>query len=771
MHIGISRSLALAAVSLLAACSGNYDGGTAGEAANPTGPQQFANAAQFFSARVEPVLAYCATCHVDGGVADTAEGERMLLSSDRSQDQANLRSSWEAMGRNNPVSRILLMASGQGDPHSGGAPWPQDSAAYRDVSAMLACFENPDQCMSRIAAAGGGTAGEQKPLLGSSRGRSTHEIFCEGLDGNTPQPASAALPVDARELVTPGANANKAVFFNAYWEDCHAQRPETEQKPRTCGEYREKRDLGRHMLREGFAQDTGAVMDATTFANQWQSWGLAERPADFDEMYRLRTGMAKADYDNPYPLPGEDPNAAGVNGGSGELPLGFRQLKDAQGNWTGQIGSEGCASCHAGDIPTGEAGVELRGMYGLGSANSDDPSLQRGHSDAVTGFEILWLTLRDWDSLDRRPPNIANYAATHLPSRQDTPAWWNTGHRPRKFFDGGPSVDSHRIVNSAAAGPGTTGAELRAYMDEYGWPLSLALESIESPEYPGNIDTALAEQGAVLFHAKNLWLEAGNASRPRPPGGNGSCASCHGAYSPRFVNDTAYLDSPALEGIASYIAPIAVIGTDRIRLDQLSGIFADVWDTSWWSNPEGLPGHVPPEQKTPQQELADDNLAMNRTKGACGWRPGTLGYLAPPLYGAWASAPYFHNGSVPTVDQVLAASARPAIWRRQVQTIGAVSGFDSRMSAYDEQRMGWRHDVLTCEQNSLDKFMSCNPVNDRPTILEQFTGQAPPAQPSTAQSRLIFNSNIMANSNAGHEFTDVLTEQERRAIIEYLKTL
>ena len=30
-----------------------------------------------------------------------------------------------------------------------------------------------------------------------------------------------------------------------------------------------------------------------------------------------------------------------------------------------------------------------------------------------------------------------------------------------------------------------------------------------------------------------------------------------------------------------------------------------------------------------------------------------LGYLAPPLYGVWATAPYLHNGSVPNVWEVL----------------------------------------------------------------------------------------------------------------------
>jgi mono/diheme cytochrome c family protein len=39
------------------------------------------------------------------------------------------------------------------------------------------------------------------------------------------------------------------------------------------------------------------------------------------------------------------------------------------------------------------------------------------------------------------------------------------------------------------------------------------------------------------------------------------------------------------------------------------------------------------------------------------------------------------------------------------------------------------------------------------------------------EDRKIYNTNYYSQSNAGHEFTSVLTDQERRALIEYLKTL
>ncbi|MEF7615105.1 hypothetical protein V4F39_14385 [Aquincola sp. MAHUQ-54] len=767
--------MAAAWLLLCTACGGG--GGYSGKPAAPapssgaSAPASFATAQDFLVARVQPRLDYCRTCHVAGGVADTEAGARMRLGADRADDEAHLKASWTAMGGNSPVSRILLMASGQAGAHSGGTPWPVDGDAYRDVSVMLACLDKPDECMPKIAALSTGAVAQAQPLLGGRRGSSAFELHCEGLDGTTPRGDDAELPVDPRTLVVNGANVGKAVYFNAFYENCLVNQPASMQPPKTCGEYRRGRDAGWELLNRGDAIKQGPVVTAAQFGSRWHDWGMSSRPDNFDELLRLQVGLSQAPFDNPYPLPGEDPNLTG--GGSGQLPIGYVQTRDAEGRWTGSVsGGYSCASCHAGTI--GERAQGLGGMWGLGASALDgavQARLQRGQSDAVTGFEVGKFVMSDWDSLDT-VPNPQKYAASHMPSRQDTPAWWNTGSRPRKFFDGGPSSNSLRILSSAFLLYSGTGAEKRAYSDQIAMNASLAIDSIRAPKYPLPVDTALAEQGAVLFHTKDLWAQPGNAQRIRPAGGNGSCAGCHGAYSPRFVNDKAYLSTPALEGIAAHISPVEAIGTDRLRVDQLSGIFADVWDKSWWSYPEGRPGYVPPESKTPQQEAADENLgAPGRVLGACRWRPGVVGYLAPPLYGVWASAPYLHNGSVPTIEQLLDPSSRPSIWRRQARTVDGVTGPDTRLDALDTARLGWKHDTLSCDPAATTKWLSCAPVRDQATIFESFSGNAPPVQNGSSAERMIYNTRIPGNGNQGHEFTDVLTRQERAALIEYLKTL
>ena len=51
------------------------------------------------------------------------------------------------------------------------------------------------------------------------------------------------------------------------------------------------------------------------------------------------------------------------------------------------------------------------------------------------------------------------------------------------------------------------------------------------------------------------------------------------------------------------------------------------------------------------------------------------------------------------------------------------------------------------------------------------TALAPSLTNAQIEDRKIYNTRMYSQSNTGHEFTDVLTDKERLAIIEYLKTL
>ena len=101
--------------------------------------------------------------------------------------------------------------------------------------------------------------------------------------------------------------------------------------------------------------------------------------------------------------------------------------------------------------------------------------------------------------------------------------------------------------------------------------------------------------------------------------------------------------------------------------------------------------------------------------------PGLGKYESRVLEGIWAAAPYLHNGSVPTLDDLLKpASQRPATFNVGVK--------------FDKNKIGLASD-----------------------------------QPMEAGYQ--FNTTIVGNSNAGHEYGTQLTTQERTALLEYMKTL
>ena len=143
------------------------------------------------------------------------------------------------------------------------------------------------------------------------------------------------------------------------------------------------------------------------------------------------------------------------------------------------------------------------------------------------------------------------------------------------------------------------------------------------------------------------------------------------------------------------VIPIAEIGTDRQRLD------------AWKS-----------------EDAAAFNALANGRKGNFSAFRKSNGYVAVPLDGAWLRAPYLHNGSVPSLADLLSAPERRPrqFWR----------GYD----VYDSTRVG---------------FVMAGPEAQRIGVLHRHVAQA-------------------GNSNAGHRYGTALPEGSKRALLEFLKT-
>ena len=151
------------------------------------------------------------------------------------------------------------------------------------------------------------------------------------------------------------------------------------------------------------------------------------------------------------------------------------------------------------------------------------------------------------------------------------------------------------------------------------------------------------------------------------------------------------------------VIPVAEVGTDPVRANDMPRDFKVHLGEGWF-------GH----------------------DGATPLYPDTGGYVAQPLDGIWATAPYLHNGSVPTMWDLLTPSERPAIWTR------SDAGYD--------------HAKLGVEATALDR------------LPENLT--------DPAERRRHYRTDQRGFGNQGHVYPPAgLTEPDKRALIEFLKTL
>ncbi|MDH3591718.1 MAG: c-type cytochrome [Planctomycetota bacterium] len=248
----------------------------------------------------------------------------------------------------------------------------------------------------------------------------------------------------------------------------------------------------------------------------------------------------------------------------------------------------------------------------------------------------------------------------------DAPPWWHFKKKKRLYADNF-AAKSHRSLMQFMLVPDNSGAQIRAWEDEFRHIFAY-LETIRPPKWPHRVDAKLAARGKRVFEKH--------------------CARCHGRYG----------DRPSYP---EKVVPLDELGTDPVRLKALRAWQRREYGKSWFTDYGKNPVVVEP-----------------------------VGYVAPPLDGIWASAPYFHNGSVPTLWHVLHPEDRPKVWRRTPR-------------GYDRARVGLE-------------------IKELAEMPERLTDAA---------QRTYFDARVRGKSAAGHTFPDDLTEPQKIALLEYLKTL
>ncbi|MFO0666841.1 MAG: hypothetical protein U0174_23015 [Polyangiaceae bacterium] len=430
-----------------------------------------------------------------------------------------------------------------------------------------------------------------------------------------------------------------------------------------------------------------------------------QRPGDPQKGYSalvnnpyVPCGIPKTAYAKVFGPAGEADRIPGREGKNVDLPYNFTSFTTKENV---EVITSNCLTCHAGRI-NGKL------VVGLGAADGDftaTPGSQKNVFTAVGQFveteaeRAEWLkwkervtSIVEYSHLETRGPNPADEftgilfahhdpktlawisSPPNLPQPSDVPVdvppWWRMAKKSSMFYVGGGRGDHARHMMTASILCISSVEEAKA-IDAYFGDVNAYISTLAAPKYPFPIDEALAAKGRTVFEA--------------------TCSRCHGTYG----------DKPTYPNL---LVPLADVRTDALLA---SG-------TAQFTKP-----------------LVDWHAAS--FFGEISRLEPLEGYVPPPLDGIWATAPFLHNGSVPTIAALLDSKTRPTYWSRS---------FDS--NDFDPVALGWKHTVLS----------------------EGKEGAA-----SAKDKAAIYDTTHPGYGNGGHTYGDALTPSDRAAVIEYLKKL
>jgi hypothetical protein len=234
------------------------------------------------------------------------------------------------------------------------------------------------------------------------------------------------------------------------------------------------------------------------------------------------------------------------------------------------------------------------------------------------------------------------------------------------------------------------------------------------------IDSALGLQAenSEFFRRRMEDLEAWLMTLPPPEYPLPIDEELAAAGEPVFETECASCHASGRDNRLGTVIPLDEIGTDRER--------ADAWTR---------------EAADSANQAVRSLTGIRRTPMG---KPGVPGYIALQLDGLWLRGPYLHNGSVPTVRALLEAPEdRPVAFYR---------GYD----VIDRYGLGFVSQRCEGERAELPE--------DPPAPSELVWG----CMPSHEGWRL--DTSERGNGNGGHLYGIDLTDPQKTALVEYLKT-
>lgn len=212
------------------------------------------------------------------------------------------------------------------------------------------------------------------------------------------------------------------------------------------------------------------------------------------------------------------------------------------------------------------------------------------------------------------------YGAEIQRTQVKVPSLWGFSEKRKVgvFADGSLNSDNYAWAFGAELMASDSGDHLRASMPKIIHVVDNVIGNLLPPKYPFALDPEMAERGKAIVQS--------------------TCFKCHG-------NHNRDSDGFPIYEVPKLIAQEFVM-TDPQRLDYGNSLWVDLAET----------GSI------------GDLIKFNRDLF-------NYGYFAPKLWGIWSRFPYLHNGSVPTIyDLMLPPEERPTFF--SMQDAGEAYRFD-----------------------------------------------------------------------------------------------
>ena len=301
------------------------------------------------------------------------------------------------------------------------------------------------------------------------------------------------------------------------------------------------------------------------------------------------------------------------------------------------------------------------------------------------GTSNAFYVAAQWGTFRNRPIDLKKLPVRKLPPLDqwatEAPSWFNS-HKKKLYYRDGFIEDRPGDLMQFVMSANNPGDSIRSWYPNF-QDLLAWIKSLEVPKWKQSlppINQDLAKRGMLIF--------------------TNNCAQCHGYYGAGEGNyfETWYDQE--------------IIRTDPARLYGMGRVYREFLKVSFF----GEDGTGPSPPGRPAQAITV-------------FQPP--GYIAPPLDGIWATPPYFHNGSSPTLWHVLHPRERPKVWFRSED-------------GYDPVRVG--------------------------LVFDEFD-VLPDSAVAGWQKRMYFQDTLPGKSIQGHYFGASLSNDEKMALIEYLKSI